>query len=158
MEPINALDLITEDVADKSADAARELIKQSGWSIVAELARAVAEGLNSTSLVVYPISANIDKYKEKLSDPEGFEAKYNTLRKDVHGMSKAMVALYAKHEGKTGAPANEEECRLIDVLTLGYSQIQGHLESAVHPLMLNIVDELETAGVTELTVEEPKDE
>lgn len=157
MEPINALDLITDEVAQKSADAARELIKQSGWSIVAELGRAVVEGLNATSLVVYPISVNLDEYKSKLSDPEGFEAKYNTLRKDVHKMVTATVILYEQHEGKTGAPQSDEELVLIDGLTLGYTKIQGHLESAVHPLMLNIVSELEAAGITELSIEDSKD-
>lgn len=152
MEPINALDLITEDVADKSAEAAQELIKQSGWDIVAELAKALAEGINHTALVTLPLSANLDKYKALLSDPEGFEAKYNTLRKDITTISATMIALYEEHEGKVGAPT-EEEFSLVNALTLGYSNIQGHLESAIHPLMLNLVAELEAVGITELTVE-----
>lgn len=156
MEPINALDLITEDVADRSAEAAQELIKQSGWSIVAELGRALAQGINSTALVVYPISVNLDKYKALLSDPEGFEAKYNTLRKDVATVSAALVALYEQHEGKEGAPT-VEELPLVNGLTMGYSKVQGHLEQAIHPLMLNIVAELEAVGITELTTEENED-
>lgn len=157
MEPINATDLITTDVVEQSATVARELIKQSGWSIVAELAGAVAQGLNSTSLVVYPISVKLDEYKALLTDPEGFEAKYNTLRKDVLNMSAVMVELYKHHEGKTGAPATEEELVLCNGLTLGYSTLQGTLESAIHPLMLNIVSELEAVGITELSIEESQD-
>lgn len=158
MEPINVTDLITTDVAEQSAAAAFELIKQSGWSIVAELASAVAQGLNATSLVVYPISVKLDEYKALLTDPEGFEAKYNTLRKDVLKMSAVMVDLYKMHEGKTGAPAGAEELTLCNGLTLGYSKLQGTLESAIHPLMLNLVAELEAVGVTDLTLEESHDE
>lgn len=153
MQPINVDALITDEVTQKSAEAARELIRQSGWSIVAELGRALAEGINATALVVYPISVKLDEYKSRLSDPEGFEAKYNTLRKDIASVSAAMIALYEKHEGKSGAPT-EDELTLVDGLTLGYTHIQGHLESAIHPLMLNIVAELEAAGITELTIED----
>lgn len=156
MEPINAIDLITEDVADQSAQAAAELLKQAGWSIVAELGRALAQGINSTSLVVYPISVKLEEYKALLTDPEGFEAKYNTLRKDVASVAAVLVALYEKHEGKTGAPT-EEELPLVNGLTLGYTKVQGHLEQAIHPLMLNIVAELEAVGITELSIEEEKD-
>jgi len=156
MQAINAQDLITEEVADKSAEAAQELIKQAGWSIVAELGRTLAEGINATALVVYPISVNLEKYKAKLTDPEGFEAKYNTLRKDVKNISQALVGLYEHHDGKTGVPT-EAELSLVNALTLGYTKVQGHLEQAIHPLMLNLVAELEAVGITELTIEEKQD-
>ncbi|ABY62968.1 hypothetical protein ST201phi2-1p137 [Pseudomonas phage 201phi2-1] len=156
MQPINAAELITEEVADKSAEAAQELIKQAGWDIVAEMGRALAEGINATALVIYPISVNLEKYKALLTDPEGFEAKYNTLRKDVKNISQALVGLYEHHEGKKGTPT-EAELSLVNGLTLGYTKVQGHLEQAIHPLMLNIVADLEAVGITELTIEEKKD-
>lgn len=151
MEHINAQDLITDEVAEKSAETAQELIKQSGWSIVAELSKVLAESINATALVTLPISVNLDEYKSKLTDPEGFEQKYNTLRKDVTAVSAALVALYEKHEGKDGAPT-EDEIILVNGLTLGYTKVQGHLESAIHPLMLNLVLDLEAVGITELTI------
>ncbi len=156
MESINALDLITDEVADQSAEAAQELLKQAGWSIIAELGRALAQGINSTALVIYPISVKLDEYKTLLTDPEGFEAKYNTLRKDVAKVSAALVAMYEQHEGKTGEPT-VDELPLVNALTLGYTKVQGHLEQAIHPLMLNLVTELEAVGITELTIEENKD-
>lgn len=152
MTPINALDLITDDVIDKSAATATELLKQSGWDIVNEMAKAAADLINSTALVVLPVSVNMEEYKSKLTDPEGFENKFNTLRNDVLKATKVLSALHAEHEGRSGAP-EEADMDLIQALTLGYSKLQTYIESAIQPLILNLVEQLETAGITELTVE-----
>lgn len=153
MQPTNALDLINDDVAKQSEEAAKALIQQAGWDIVNGMARAVAEGINSTALVVLPVKVNLEKYKAQLSDPEGFEAKFNTLTVDVTKVTAAMVALFEQHQDRKGAPKDDAENKLIGAITMGYTKIQGHLETTIHPLMLNIVSDLEAAGINELTVE-----
>lgn len=147
-EPINV-----EEIEATSAEAAKELIKQAGWDIVNALAAQVAEGIQSTALVVLPVTINLEEYKSKLTDPEGFEAKVKTLKADVQTISKATSALFKQHEHRKGEPT-KEDYGLVSTLTFGYSKIQSHLETAIHPLMLNIVDELETVGITELTIKE----
>lgn len=152
MEPINVKSLITTDVETKSAEAATELLKQSGWDIINEMAKAVADGINSTALVVLPVSVNLEKYKALMTDPEGFENKFNTLRNDVQALTKAMLILHNQHDGKTGG-AEGMDLGVLQALSMGYTKLQGHIESAVQPLLLNLVDELEAVGITELTVE-----
>lgn len=143
----------TQDtLIQSSSEAAVELIKQDGWSIVNELAKTVAHGINNTALVVLPVKVNLEEYKTKLVDPIGFEAKFNTLCKDVGIVNTAIKQLFDQHESKSGTPT-PEDIGLINILTLGYSKIQGHLENAIHPLMLNLVDDLEAVGITELKVE-----
>lgn len=144
------------EVVETSATTAQELLKQAGWDIVNSLAATVAEGIQTTALVILPVAANLADYQTKLTDPKGFEAKFNTLKTDVQTMSKAVSVLFQQHDTKKGEP-KPEELPLINTLTLGYSKVQGHLEAAIHPLMLNLVEELEEVGVTDLTIKDVED-
>lgn len=140
-----------DEMVIKSAEAAEQLLEQDGWSIVKELNRAVVDSLNQTGLVVLPIMSKLDEYKTKLSDPEGFVTKFETLNKDILVLLEELRGLSALSEGKSGKPS-PDEMETIQILTIGYTRIQGAIERSVHPLILNLVDELEAIGVTELSV------
>lgn len=140
------------DVIQKSSEAADALLDQDGWSIVHAMHEATLTSISQTGLVVLPIMTNIDEYKLKLTDPEGFEKRFATLSNDITHLMVAVKALGAKSEGKKGKPT-KEDLELISKLTMDYTRVQGHMEQAVQPLILVLVQELEAAGITELKVE-----
>lgn len=140
------------EVIEKSSEAADALLSQDGWSIVRQLHEASLDAINATGLVVLPIMSNMEAYKLKLSDPEGFEKRYATLSNDITHLMVAVKALGDKAAGKKGKPT-QADLELIGKLTMDYTKIQGHIEQAVQPLILVLVEELEAAGITELKVE-----
>lgn len=140
------------DVIQKSSEAATELLNQDGWSIVRQLHAASLEAINQTGLVVLPVMANMEEYKLKLSDPVGFEKRFATLSNDITHLMVAVKALGERSADKKGKPT-PAELDTIGKLTMDYTKIQGHIEAAVQPLILVLVEELEAAGITELKVE-----
>lgn len=140
------------EVIEKSAEAANELLAQDGWAIVHQLHEAALTLINQTGLVVLPIMTNIEQYKLKLTDPVGFEKRFATLSNDVTHLMVAVKALGEKSKDKKGKPT-AEELDTIGKLTMDYTKIQGHIEQAVQPLILVLIDELEAVGITELKVE-----
>lgn len=140
------------DVITQSAEAADALLDQDGWSIVHQMHGATLDAINATGLVVLPVMTNMEAYKLKLTDPEGFEKRFATLSNDVTHLMVAVKALGTKSADKKGVPTRED-LELIGKLTMDYTKIQGHIEQAVQPLILVLVEELEAAGITELKVE-----
>lgn len=140
------------EVVATSEAAAAELLKQDGWSIVRELHAAALDSINQTGLFVLPVTANIEAYKAKLKDPEGFSKRFETLSNDIMGLMTTVKALGAKSEGKTGKPT-EADVAFLSSLTLDYAKVQGYIERTVQPLILVLADELEAVGITQLTVE-----
>jgi hypothetical protein len=140
------------EVIEKSAEAANELLAQDGWAIVHQLHEAALALINQTGLVVLPIMTNIEQYKLKLTDPVGFEKRFATLSNDVTHLMVAVKALGEKSAGKKGKPT-AEELDTIGKLTMDYTKVQGHIEQAVQPLILVLIEELEAVGITELKVE-----
>jgi hypothetical protein len=140
------------EVVATSEEAASELLKQDGWSIVRELHTAALDSINQTGLFVLPVTANIDAYKAKLKDPEGFAKRFETLSNDIMGLMTTLSALGAKSQGKTGKPT-EADVAFLSTLTLDYAKVQGYIERTVQPLILVLADELEAVGITQLTIE-----
>lgn len=143
------------DVIQKSAEASEQLLQQDGWSIVREMHASVLDSINQTGLVVLPIMANLDDYKLKLKDPQGFEQRFQTLSDDITSIMGTASVLGAQSEGKTGKPT-EAEISQISGLTMAYTKVQGYIERTVQPLILVLVDELEAVGITELKIEQGK--
>lgn len=142
----------TTEMVDMSADAATELLKQDGWSIIRELHATALDSINQTGLAVLPIMANLDDYKKILLDPVGFEQRFQTLSKDISLVMVATKALGEESEGKSGTPSSED-LDLISTITMGYTKVQGYIERTIQPLILVLVNELEAVGVTSLTIE-----
>lgn len=140
------------EVVATSEEAAAELLKQDGWSIIRELHAAALDSINQTGLFVLPVTANIDEYKAKLKDPEGFSKRFETLSNDIMGLMTTVKALGTKSEGKTGKPT-EADVAFISSLTLDYAKVQGYIERTVQPLILVLADELEAVGINKLSVE-----
>lgn len=139
------------DVVNKSAEAATELLKQDGWAIVRELHAASLDSINQTGLAVLPIMANLDDYKLILKDPDGFVQRFETLTGDIGKVMVTAKALGSASEGKTGTPT-AEDINLIDSLSIGYTKVQGYIERTIQPLILVLIDELEAVGVQNLVI------
>jgi hypothetical protein len=139
-------------VIEQSAEAANELLAQDGWSIVHQMQEAALNSISQTSLFVLPVGVNIQDYKLKLTDPEGFEKRFDTLSNDITHLMVAVKALGEKATGKKGKPT-PADIELISKLTMDYTKIQGHIEQAVQPLILVLMEELEAVGITELNIE-----
>lgn len=140
-----------EEMAETTSFAASELLKQDGWAILTEMQKALLQGINSTGLVVLPVEANREEVMGKVSDPEGLTKILDTLRKDIIAIIESVRILSLKHVGKTGEP-DQGDLVVIDAISAGYSTLQGHLERAINPLVLQIADILEAANITSLEI------
>lgn len=140
------------EVIQQSSEAASELLAQDGWNIVHALHGAALDSINQTALFTLPVMANLDEYKLKLTDAEGFEKRFATLSNDVTQVMVVVKALGAKSLDKKGKPT-QADLELISKLTMDYSRVQSHIEQAIQPLILVLVEELEAVGITELKVE-----
>ncbi|ARV76753.1 hypothetical protein PHABIO_122 [Pseudomonas phage Phabio] len=140
-----------EQVAADTEKAATEMLRQDGWSIVTEMQKALLKGINSTSLVVLPVQGNLELVKSKVSDPEGFSKIMSTLTFDIGQLIEASTLLSDQHVEKKGAVA-DEDFALVQKVAFGYSELQGYLERAIQPLVVQVADILEAAGITELEI------
>lgn len=140
-----------EALGEQTAFAAEAMLKQAGWDIVAELLKQLLKGINSTRVIVEPVVNGLPLIKEKVSDPEGVEAIINTLTRDIATLADGVLGLAKHHQGKTGAPTEDEMVQL-GIITEGYSVAQNRLETAVQPLILQLVTILEEAGITEFEI------
>lgn len=140
-----------EEMAETTSFAASELLKQDGWAILTEMQKALLQGINSTGLVVLPVEANREEVMGKVSDPEGLAKILDTLRKDIIAIIESVRILSLKHVGKTGEP-DQGDLVVIDAISAGYSTLQGHLERAINPLVLQVADILEAANITSLEI------
>jgi len=141
-----------EELAATTNTVATELLRQDGWNILTEMQKALLKGVNSTSLVVLPVSGNLDLVLSKVSDPEGLKKIMSTLNYDISTMIEAVGILGKKHEGKTGSPENDAEYSQLDALSFSYSELHNYLERGIQPLVLRVADILEEAGITELEI------
>lgn len=140
-----------EQVAADTEKAAAEMLRQDGWSIVTEMQKALLKGINSTSLVVLPVQGNLELVKSKVSDPEGLGKIMSTLTFDIGQMIEASSLLSDQHIDKKGA-VSDEDFALVQKIAFGYSELQGYLERAIQPLVVQVADILEAAGITELEI------
>lgn len=140
-----------EEMAEVSGKAASELLRQDGWAILTAMQKALLQGVNSTGLVVLPVMSNLDEVCGKVTDPEGLRKIMTTLQNDVSLFITGLNILSSRHEGKEGKPT-EAEVEMMHEVSYGYSELQGHLERAINPLVLQVADILEAAGITELAI------
>lgn len=149
-EPTITIDQL-EELAEQTSVVASELLKQDGWAILTQMQKALLQGINSTGLVLIPVLGNKADVLAKVSDPVGLDKILETLRLDITNVSAALKLLSVQHEGKKGEP-EPADLLLIDKVSQGYSDLQGHLERAIQPLILQVVDILEAAGIHELEI------
>lgn len=142
------LDML-EAVGDTSQQTANILLKQDGWSIVKQMQKELLKGINATSLIVLPVQHNIAEVKEKVSDPEGLVKIMNTLRNDIGEVIRSATVLGEAHKDKDGE-VTDEELPTVDTISLGYAKLQTVLETAIQPLVLQVADIIEAAGITSL--------
>lgn len=140
-----------EAAGETSAVVATALLEQDGWAILTDMQKALLTGINQTSLVVLPVLGNQEEVYGKVSDPEGLKKIMATLSKDILTMRDAITVLSSKHEGKTGE-VGIEDMALVDTVSTGYSTLMGHLERGIQPLVLQVADILEAAGITSLEI------
>lgn len=136
-----------DEAVEKSAQSAAALIKEDGWAILRELYKLTAQALNATAVVIVPATQNREIILAKVSDPEGFSRDIQTTITDVEEMIRTLQVLGGQHLDKTGFPSTPEDVALISQLSLGYSQIQHHVETAVQPLLMALITTMQEAGV-----------
>lgn len=138
-----------EEAGATSALAAMELFKQDGWAIVARMQKALLQGINATSLIVLPVVANLEEVSAKMTDPTGFKKIIATLQNDIGEVIKTVKVLGEQHVDKEGG-VSADEMNLVDTISLGYSRLQDILDRAIQPLVLQVAELLEGAGITSL--------
>jgi hypothetical protein len=151
--PADALTQIDEfnKVVEASAPVAEQLLKTQGWEILKQLYLVSAQHLRATQGFILPVMGNLPLIESKLSDFEGFQKNISTLIEDLGSMTDAVRCLGERHLERTGEPTPEDHL-LIAELSLGYNNVQTHLETAVEPLISSLIDVLQKAGITDLTV------
>lgn len=142
---------VTEEILEQSAEAADGLLKQDGWAILRQLYLITAQSIESTKVVILPIMMDLDNILAKLSDPIAFKAILDNTRNDLSNMISALEMLNEKHYGKKGVPS-DEDFELINIVSLGYTKIQAHMDSAIRPLLFSLIETMQEAGVDTLSL------
>lgn len=140
-----------EEVGATSELAATALLQQDGWAILDQMQKELLKGIAATSLIVLPVQQNMEDVLSKVSDPEGLTKIMGTLRNDISEVIKTVDVLGAKHAGKKGEVV-AEDMGTVDAVSLGYTKLQTVLERAIQPLVLQVADTLEAAGITSLEI------
>lgn len=131
---------------EKSSEVADALLMENGWEILNELHKATYATVVSTSIVMIPAMQNKEIILEKISDPTGFNKSLETASGEISKMIQGVQLLHKGHYDKTGNPTIDD-IDLINDLTLGYSQIQTCMETAVQPLLMALIDQMQEAGI-----------
>lgn len=141
------------DQADKSllleaqSIVATKLLSASGWDIAKELFGLTYEMVDLTKLYVLPVLVEMALVQEKLGEHyPAFIERFNIFKEDLAQLTVALGAIHAKHAGRTGGVADEDQA-LVAEITLGYSTIQTQMETNVCPEMLLQMQMLEAAGI-----------
>lgn len=136
-----------DEAVEKSAEAAAALIKEDGWAILRELYKLTAQAVNATAVVIIPATENREAILAKVSDPEGFSRDIQTCISDIEQMILSLQVLGGQHLDKKGFPETPEDVALISQVSLGYAQIQHHIDTAVQPLLMALIATMQQAGV-----------
>lgn len=142
---------VTEEILEQSAEAAAGLLKQDGWSILRQLYFITAQSIESTKVVIIPVIMDLDNILAKLSDPIAFKAILDNTRNDLSNMIEALEMLNNKHYGKKGIPS-DDDLELINIVSLGYTKIQAHMDSAIRPLLFSLIETMQEAGVDTISL------
>lgn len=131
---------------DKSAEVAEAMLMEQGWDILKELHQATYASVIATSIVMIPVMQHKETILSKVSDPTAFSNNLATASKEIAELVKSVQTLQQGHIDKTGSP-DLEDMELVSDLTLGYSQVQTCMESAVQPLLLAMIEHMQEAGI-----------
>jgi len=134
------VDITDEDIrATEEVVASTVLKSDKGWEVLRQMYHESAKKLLSTQGFTYPVLANMDTLKEKLSDPEGFQKSMQTLIGDLQDYKQQIDAIYAKHKDKSGKPT-EAEWPILFALSQDYTNLMHHFDTVISPLVFSLVD------------------
>lgn len=138
--PVEEQQTILKQVAEmQSVTANAALRSDKCFDILKEMYRNCATLIMTTSTFVVPVKEDMVNICASLSDPEGFKRSFDTLCTDIFNYNQNLTTLYGFHEGREGAPSEEE---VTDVLSLaeGYGQLLTHFEKAIDPLITSLAN------------------
>lgn len=135
------------EVINKSSVTADALLATDGWSILRELHISLSHAINATSVIVIPATQNAEMIRSKVSDPIAFSNIMHNAVEDISNLARALAALGRIHleNGKTEV-LPEDLDQIVD-LSMKYTNIHGHLDNSVRPLLFSLVEVLKEADI-----------
>ena len=144
---------IVEEVVDmnevikKSSVTADALLATDGWSILRELHISLSHAINATSVIVIPATQNAEMIRSKVSDPVAFSNIMHNAVEDIGNLARALAALGHIHLENGKTEVLPEDLDQITDLSMKYTNIHGHLDNSVRPLLLSLVEVLKEADI-----------
>lgn len=136
-----------DEVIKKSSVTADALLATDGWSILRELHISLSHAINATSVIVIPATQNAEMIRSKVSDPVAFSNIMHNAVEDIGNLARALAALGHIHLENGKTEVLPEDLDQITDLSMKYTNIHGHLDNSVRPLLLSLVEVLKEAGV-----------
>lgn len=136
-----------DEVIKKSSVTADALLATDGWSILRELHISLSHAINATSVIVIPATQNAEMIRSKVSDPVAFSNIMHNAVEDIGNLARALAALGHIHLENGKTEVLPEDLDQITDLSMKYTNIHGHLDNSVRPLLLSLVEVLKEADI-----------
>lgn len=142
-----------EELTETHKILTKEVLEgEDGYVVLDTLFVQLTQQVYMTSHFTMPIMTNMSKLEQKLTDPEGFKASFNTFINDIREFQRKLMATHQLHKGKTGG-ANPKDYPVLYSISEKYNELMNEYDKVIHPLHLSLFGIIEEEAPELLSID-----